>query len=147
MRVRKGFTLVEALFAIFLVAICAAIVAATTPIASMSRVKAESMNKATGIAQKELESIRGAGFANCTASALVSAGLLDSTNVVAPNTYSFTNSDLLKFDNAAKVLPNGTGTVKLEQLNIDLVRVTVTVTWMERTRQRQISIGTLIANI
>lgn len=148
MRTKKGLTLIEAMFAIFLVAACAGIVAATTPIASMSRVKAEAMNKATGIAQKQLEAIRGAGFANCNPTQLNAAGLIDSTTPVATNTYSFTNSDLPKFDNPATVLTGGAGTVKIEQINMDLIRVTVTVSWVARGPvTRQVSIGTVIANI
>ncbi len=147
MRKNRGLTLIEAMFAILLVATCAGIVAATTPIASLSRTKAEAMNKSSGIAQKQLEAIRGAGYANCTPTQLQTLGLIDSTTPVTTNTYTFTNSDLPNFDNPASVLKNGQGTILVEQAAIDLRRVTVKVTWTERGVTRTVTLGTLIANI
>lgn len=144
---KGGQTLIEVLFAAFMLLACAAVLSATTPIATMSRYKAEQMNRAAGIAQKELEAIKAAGYANATASQLVTYGLIDSTTQTATNTYTFTGSDAANFDNPSKVLPSGTGTVLLEQPAVDLRRVTVTVTWDERGTTRSFSVGTLIANI
>src|SRR5947209_1236365 len=93
MRKRRAFTLIEVLFAVFLVVVCAFIVAATMPISNASRAKASDMDKAMGVAQKELESIRGLGFANLTPTQLASHGLVDSATAVSANTYSFTNAD------------------------------------------------------
>ncbi len=47
---------IEVLFAMFLVLACALIVAATMPIADISRGKADLLNKATGLAQKAARS-------------------------------------------------------------------------------------------
>jgi type II secretory pathway pseudopilin PulG len=144
----RAFTLVEALFALFLMALCAAIVAASTPVASRARVKADYLNKATGIAQKELEAIRGLGYPNITSDQLLANKLIDSTTALSPNTYSFTNTDLPNNDSPAKILPSGTGTVLIEQPAANLRRVTVTVNYKEMYgANRQIVIGTLIANL
>lgn len=144
---RRGFSFVEVLFAIFLVGVAASIVAASMPIATVSRERADLMNKATGLAQKQLESIRGMGYANATATQLAAAGLIDSTATVATNTYSFTNSDSANLDNPARILPAGTGRVSIEQVGLDLRRIIVTVGWTERGRQRNVTVGTLVANL
>lgn len=137
----------EVLLAIFLVVICAFIVAATMPIANRSRAKASDLDKAMGLAQKELEAIRGLGYPNITPTQLSANGLIDSATPVATNTYSFTNADNANFDNPAKVLNNGAGTVLIEQLATDFRRVTITVTWREKSKTRTFTLGTLIANL
>ena len=146
-RSKRGTTLVEILFAVFMLLACAAVLSATTPIASMSRYKAEMSNKAAGIAQKQLEAIKAAGYANAATTQLVTYGLIDNNTDLGGGTFSFTNSDSANLDNPAKVLPSGTGTVKIEQLATDLRRVTVTVSWNERGTTRSFTVGTLIANI
>ena len=147
MRKKRGFTLIEVLFAIFLVVICAFIIAATMPIANTSRTKASDQDKAMGLAQKQLEAIRGQGYANVTPTQLTALGLIDNANPIGTNTYSFTNSDSANLDNPSLILNKGTGTVKLEQLDLNLVRVTVTVTWLDRVTYKNFSVGTLIANL
>lgn len=147
MKRRKGFSFVEVLFAIFLVAMSASIVVATMPIANKSRAKADLMNKATGLAQKQLEAIRGMGYANATPSQLLSLGLIDSITPVGTNTYSFSNSDSANLDNPARILPSGTGKILVEQPDLELRRITVTISWSERGVTRSVSLGTLIANL
>ncbi len=70
------------------------------------------------------------GYANINATALAGYGLIDSVTTLAPNTYSFSNSDSSNRDNPALILPNGTGTVMVEAglPATNLVRVTVTAT-------------------
>ncbi|SRR5579871_4061860 len=144
---KSGVTLVEVLFAMFLVVACALIVAATAPIADVARGKADLMNKANGLAQKQLEAIRGVGYANVNATQLAAYGLIDSPSPIATNTYSFTNSDSSNLDNPSKILPSGVGTVKIEQIQTNLVRVTVSVTYSNNQRNQSVSLGTLIANL
>ena len=152
-RSQGGFTLIEILFAIFLVTICALIVSATMPVANVSRAKASDLDKAMGLAQKQLEAIRGLGFPNLNAIQLANNGLIDNTKPVAANTYSFTNSDSANLDNPSLVLAKGSGTVKIEQLNMNLDRVTITVNWYDPkyfvagTHMKGYAVGTLIANL
>ncbi len=147
MNKRRGITLIEVLFAIAIVGVSASILVATTPIASMSRYKADQLNKASGLAQKELEAVRGLGYGNITAAQLATSGLIDSATPISTNTYSFTNADSGANDNPAKILPTGKGTVKLEQPATDLKRVTVQVTWNERGTTRTFTLATVIANM
>jgi prepilin-type N-terminal cleavage/methylation domain-containing protein len=146
-RRRSGFTLIEVLFAVFLVTISGAMVAATLPISTDARARADLNNKATGLIQKQLEAIRGLGYQNATPGQLAFYGLIDSTATVAPNTYTFTNSDSAALDNPSRILPGGTGTILVEQPDLDLRRITITVTWVDRGRTRTLTDGTLIANL
>lgn len=144
---RKGFTFIEVVLAIFLVVTSATIALATMPLSTSSRVKADLNNRATSLAQKQLEAIRGRGYANATASQLYAVGLIDNTTEITTNTYAFTNNDSAALDNPAKVLPSGTGTVKVEQVDLDLRRITVTVNWVDRGVNRSLVVGTLVANL
>lgn len=146
-RLRRGFSLVESLMAVFLVAMCALVVSATMPMANRSRMKADLSGKAVGMAQKQLEALRGLGYANLTASQLFARNLIDSTTPIATDTYSFTNVDSGALDNPSRILPSGTGQVKVEQVDLDLRRVTVLVAWNENGRSRNFRIGTLVANL
>jgi hypothetical protein len=78
---------------------------------------------------------------------MYSYGLVDSSTPIATDTYSFTNADSLANDNPAKVLPSGTGSVKVEQLDFDLRRVTITITYRDRSNTRTVRLGTLVANL
>lgn len=146
-RKNRGVTLLEILFAVFLVAVCAAILVATMPTASRSQAMADLNNKATNLGQKELEAVRSMGYANVTVGQLFSAGLIDSITPVTANTYSFTNVDLGVKDSAGLLLPSGSGTVMIEQLALDLRRVTVTVNWTQRGTNKSVRLGTLVANL
>lgn len=155
-RRRLGATLIEVLFAIFLVGAGALIVAATMPIANVSRAMADNNNKATSLAQKQLEAIRGLGYANATAPQLLANGLIDSTSPTSPppevslpasTTYSFSNTDLAALDQTSRVLNQGAGYVSIEQVDIDLKRVTVVVRWVERDRPKTVVLATLVANL
>jgi len=153
MRIRKirkhvsGFSLIEVLFSVFLASICAMIVAASMPIANNGRAKADLQNKATSLAQKQLEAIRGLGYPNATAPQLYSNGLIDSISPIATETYSFSNVDSANLDNPTLVLPSGSGRVTLSQVDLDLRRVVVEVRYVDRGKNKSIQVGTLIANL
>lgn len=132
---------------ILLISMCATLLVATMPTANKNREKSNRQNQAISLAQKQLEAIRGLGYANLSAQQLAVNGLLDSSNAIATNTYSFTNVDNGIMDNPSVVLPSGTGTVKIEQLDLDLKRVIVTVSWTDHGVQRSVTLGTLVANI
>lgn len=146
-RIRKGFTLIEVLFAVFMTLMCATILAATMPIATASRERADANNKATSIAQKQLEAIRGLGYGNITPGQLLAYKLIDSVTPVSDSTYSFKNVDKDAKDSVANVLPGGDGNVMIEQLDTDLRRVTVIVTYDDRNGKQEVRIATLVANL
>jgi hypothetical protein len=112
--------------------------------------RADNYNKALNLAQEQLETIRGNGFANATASQLYAYGLIDTESPVTANTYPFSNSSAstpTNLDNPAKVLENGSGTVMVELLNFNLTQVVVTVSWSDRMGSHSVQLGTLIANL
>ncbi len=144
---RRGFSLIETLIAIFLVVTCMLVVVATMPLATASRAKADLLSRATGLAQKEIEAMRGVGYPNLTPTQMANYGLIDSASPTSANTYAFTNADALANDSPARVLPNGTGSVVVEQIDIDLRRITVIVTYRDRGTTRTVRLGTLVANL
>lgn len=143
----RAFSLVENLFAIFIVAVIASIMAATIPLANRNRASADYTNKAIAVAQKELEAIKGVGYPNITASQLYSSGLLDTSTAGGNGMYPFTNIDVGTFDSPAQVLPQGRGYVGLSTVATDLLRVTVNITWVERNKNRSITIATYVADL
>lgn len=145
-RLQLGAQLIEAQFAIFLAFTCATIYVASIPTANRSRDMADKSNIAVALAQKQLEAIKGVD-PSLSAAVLFSAGLIDSTTPVSPNKWSFTNVDTAAFDNPARVLKNGEGFITIEQVDIELRRVTVEVRWTEQARQRSIRVGTLVADM
>ena len=146
-RKRKGFSLIEVLFAVFMSLMCATILAATMPIATASRERADANNKATSVAQKQLEAIRGLGYGNITPNQLLAYKLIDSVTPVSDSTYSFKNVDKEAKDSVANVLKGGDGNVMIEQIDTDLRRVTVIVTYEDRSGKQEVRLATLVANL
>lgn len=143
----RGFSLVEVLFGIFLAGLCAMVLASTMPVANNARGMANNQNNALSIAQKQMEALRSAGYPNLTPDRLFAVGLIDSSTAVSTNTYSFTNVDSGRVDSPALRLPSGVGRLRVEQVGLDLRRVTVILSWQERGRTRTISVGTMVANL
>lgn len=153
---KKGFSLIEILFAVFICVSCVAVLAATMPIATQSRTRADMNNKATSLCQKQIEAVRAAGYPNLTADQLYSFGLIDSKTTVSipgqatpsgASIFSFTNVDNGKKDNPATILTDGKGYITVEQVDLDLRRVTVEVHFTDRGRARSVKLGTLVANL
>jgi len=146
-RNQRAFSLIENLFGIFLVAVAAAVMAATLPIANSSRARADLLNKATGIAQKHLELIKNAGYQNATPSNLYNLGLLDSPAPASNGMYPFTNVDNGAYDAPSQVLPDGKGFVGITPVSTDLVEVTVLLTWTDRGQNKSLTVSTFLANL
>jgi hypothetical protein len=145
-RLQLGAQLIETQFAIFLAFTCATIYVATIPTANRSRDMADKSNVAVALAQKQLEAIKGVD-PTLSPDVLFSAGLIDSRTPVGPNKWSFTNVDTAAFDNPARVLKNGQGFITVEQVDLELRRVTVEIQWTEQGRSRSIRVGTLVADM
>ena len=156
-RVKGGHTLIEAMFASFLALVCALIFSATIPVANLTRGKAENMNLATSLAQKMMEKVRGEGYPNSTNQRLYDVGLADSTALVSTATYGcgpigeqalqFTNIDASLVDSPAKTLPNGRGFIYSTQTGLDMRRITIVVSWQERSVTKSVRLTSLVANL
>jgi len=145
---KQGFSLVEVLFAIFLASLSALVLAAGMPTANPSRARADMYNKATGLAQKQIEAIRSLGYPNATVAQLANAGLIDSTTPVeGTDIYSFTNVDSANLDNPARILSGGVGRVRIQQAELDIRRIIIEVRWTDRGVTKSVRLGTLIANL
>jgi len=143
----QGYVLIEALYAIFLVLTAALIVAATLPVSNQARNKTLLSDKAMDVCQKQIEAIRNLSYQNANPTSLAANGLIDSANPVSGTSYSFTNSDTAVLDNPGLLLPNGVGTVNIQQLNLNMIQITVTVTWTDNGNPMSYTLGTLEANL
>lgn len=128
----RAYSLAETLFAVFLIAICGLIIAATLPAANSSRARADMLNKATEIAQKQMEAVKGLGYANLNATALANADLLDSAVPDESGFLRFDNVDSADFGAPWQVLPSGKGRLQIQQVRNDLRSITVRVEWKDR---------------
>lgn len=144
---QAGHTLVEVMLALFMLTVCTIIFGSTLPAAFESRAKADNYNMATSLAQKQLEAIRSVGFDNCSASALASRGLIDSSTPVSTDTFSFTSVDNGIVDSPSSVLTSGIGRLTIETLATDLRRLTVTVQWTEQGVSRTVRVASLLADV
>ncbi|MCE9559122.1 MAG: hypothetical protein K8R88_09240 [Armatimonadetes bacterium] len=144
---KSGFSLLEVLSSIFIAAACATVLSATIPVATKSRIRADYSNKATSIAQRQLERIRGQGYANLTPASLYADGIIDNVTPVSANTYTFNSVDTSTNDSCSQVLPGGSGTVTIVQSDTDLRQVTVTINYNMDNRPKTVVLGTMVANL
>jgi prepilin-type N-terminal cleavage/methylation domain-containing protein len=142
----RGFTLTEALFALFIVTITALIMSAALPLGHHSRQKADWRMKAAEIAQRELEEMRNTGYPNLTADQLLASGLLDSTAHSAKG-YPFTSVHSAQGDAVSTVLPSGQGWVEVAQVGLDARSLVVTIQWDENGQTRTLKMATLVGNL
>ena len=143
----RGISYVEITLALFLMTASATIVAVTMPISTISRGKADLHNKAQNLAQKQLEKVKAAGYPNLTGTQLFNLGVIDSDTATSGTTFAWTNADAARTHSPATVLPSGTGTLTIDQVSIDLRRVTLTVNYSDRGKALSYTVGTLIANL
>ena len=153
----KGQSLVEIVFAVFLALTCALIFASTAPIANVTRGKADYINSATSLAQKSIESVRSAGYANATPERMYSNGVIESLTLKdissypfglqGENAYQATNVDGGQIDSPATVLPEGRAYVVYDQADLDLRSISVIVAWKEDGDWRSVRLSTLVANL
>lgn len=130
-----------------MVACAGAILASAMPISTLSRNKANYANKAANFAQKEIELMKAQTYANLNETKLYAADLIDSTTPVSSNTFSCNNTDSAVGDRVTDLLPNGKGTVKIEQVDIELKKITLSISWTERGRARSYVVSSLVANL
>lgn len=117
------------------------------PVSTVSRTKANYLNLASNFAQRQIELMKAQGYANLDKTRLEALDIIDSTAEVATNTYACNQVDVDVNGRVGDLLPSGTATVKVEQIDIELKRLTVTVNWSERGRSRNYVLSSLVANL
>lgn len=154
---QKGHTLVESMFAAMLALTCCLLFAATVPVANRSRGRAEFTSIATSLAQKQLEIIKGLGYAKLSKDALYASSVIQSTTAVdlkatgltttTQSGYESTNLDSGQKDTASNTLPSGRSFVQLKDVDIDLKQVAVLVFWKDNGQVRSTEVTGLVANL
>jgi hypothetical protein len=132
---------------VFLVASAATVFAVAMPVATVGRGKAKYQQRAVNFSNKQIELVRSMGYANINPQKLAAATVIDSDQPVASDTYSCNTVDQAHGDRISDAVPNGNATLKIEQIDQELKRVTVKVTWQENQRSREFELGTLVANL
>ena len=128
-RNRRGVTLIEALLAMFLLAVAGLVFSASMPVASSCSRQAQEYKIATSIATKKMEQIRSLRYELLTPALLYTNGVIDSS--AGTTRFYFTTTD-----GVASKLTKGTGTLYVYNTSSDTKRVTVLVRW--RSSQRNI---------
>ncbi|MHB1458357.1 MAG: type IV pilus modification PilV family protein [Armatimonadota bacterium] len=99
---KQGFTLVEVLMAIFVLALSALMLSAIFPIAQTARIKGLHTTNAVNLAQKRIEELRSAGYSS-TEPSTTTAGVTE--------------------------LPNGVETISITQYISNVRKIEVSITW------------------
>lgn len=141
-----GFTLVEVVLSIFLLAVVAVVFGALFPVSQ--RVSSGSKWRATALllAERRMEAVRLLGYGNLSYDGLRSYGLIDASPNTSP--FSFTNTDDARNESPARMLPQGTGQIIVEDTAWDVRRVTVRVSWRDANNRTQtVELRTLVTNL
>lgn len=124
---RRGSALLDAVVTLMLTALVGLMFAALYPAATSCSRQAQEYKIATALAQRKMEQARSFKYEVLTPSVLFANGVIDSPEGDSP--YSFTG-----VDSVASNLAQGTGAVDITDVESDLKRVTVTVSWTSFSR-------------
>lgn len=122
LRGQRGTSLVDVMFATFLLALAGVVFAATFPTGISYSRRAKEMKVATAIAQKKIEQLRSVNYESLTQPLLYTAGIID--NTTAYGGYAFTS-----VDNVSTQLSNGAGRLIVTDKTADVKQISVTVFW------------------
>jgi type II secretory pathway pseudopilin PulG len=143
-RRKRGAMLIDAILAIYLVAIAALVLSATLGGAIVSRGLADQRTKATCVANRQIEAIKSLGYPNLNFASLQFYGLADAST--SATTCTFTTCGTT-WDRVSTILPQGTGTITITDVTTTVKKVVVTVTWLSRTGNRTVSVSTEIGRL
>lgn len=141
-----GFTLAEVVLSIFLLAVVAVVFGALYP--TSQRLGGNTKWRATALllAERRMEAIKLLGYGNLTYDGLRAYGLIDASPNTSP--FSFTNTDSAQNESPARLLPQGTGEIVVEDVAWDVKRVTVRVRWQgANNRSQAVELRTLVTNL
>lgn len=121
-RRRRGFSLVEVMVSIFLVAATGAVFYGLAPMAARTGKMVGNYQQAASMVQHKVDQLRGVGFGRLTYSELRNAGIVDTLPNTSP--YRFNTVDSL-----TSLFPAATGTITVTDYNANVKQVVVTLTW------------------
>lgn len=121
-RGRRGFTLVEPLVGIFILALTGAMFYALMPTATKTGKMVGNSSQAASLVQHKIDQLRGVGYGRLTYKELSNAGIVDTS----PNTSPFSFKVV---DNLNSLYTNPVATVTVSDFTTDIRQVTVTLTW------------------
>ncbi len=137
---RRGFGLVDAIAGIMLLAIVGAVFAALFPTSFGCSAQAREYRIAALLAQRKMEQLRALEYESLTRPLLRAGAIIDASPTISP--YSFTETD-----NVAEQLPQGIGTLTINDTAEDRRSVTVTVSWRSRNgKRREVRLTSLFAD-
>lgn len=143
---RRAFTLIEVVLSIFLLAVVAVIFGALFPIGQRLSGGAKWRAVALMLAERRMEAVKLLGYGNLTYDGLRAYGLIDASPNTSP--FSFTNTDDASNESPAKMLPQGTGQIAVEDVAWDVKRVIVRVGWRDANgRTQTVELRTLVTNL
>lgn len=146
MRNVRGFTMVEVVLAIFLLAVVAVIFGALYPTSQRLTGGAKQRAVALMLAERRMESIKLLGYGNLNYEGLRAYGLIDDSPNASP--FSFTNTDNARQESPSTMLPNGIGQIEIQDAGWDTRRVIVRVSWQGPNGNTQtVELRTLIGNM
>jgi prepilin-type N-terminal cleavage/methylation domain-containing protein len=122
MRKKRGYTLLEVIVALGLVATGTLAFGAMVPMSARSSRMNANYQQAVSLLQHKIDQCRAVGWGRLTYTELQNAGIIDASPVTSP--YSYATVDTL-----TSIYPSATGTLQVSDYNSDIRQVTVTLTW------------------
>lgn len=121
-RTRRGFTWIEVLISIAIVALCGTMFAALMPMSAKTQTMVECYQQATSLAQHKIDQLRAVGYGRLTYDELSDAEIIDASPTASP--FSFKTADGL-----LNIYKNATGTITVSDYSSDIKQVVVALTW------------------
>jgi type II secretory pathway pseudopilin PulG len=121
-RKRAGFTLVEAVISMMVVAASAGVFFALLPMSFKTGKMVGSYQQASSLLQHKVDQMRGVGYGRLTYAELRDAGIIDSSPSAQP--YSFAGVDGL-----ASLYSRPTATIRITDYSASIKQVSVTLVW------------------
>lgn len=120
---KRGAGLVDAMVTLSLVTLAGLTFSAAFPTATACSRQAQEYKTAVAIAEQKMEQVRSLRYELLTPSIRSTSQIVDSGSTASP--YSFT-----VIDEVAAKINHGTGTLTLQDATPDMIRATVTVSWI-----------------
>lgn len=137
---KRGTGLIDVMLTLFLLGLAGVIFASVFPTCFKANGQAQEYKIAAAITQKKMEQLRSLKYESLTAPCMMSASVIDSTPASSP--YSFTGVDGL-----GNLIPQGTGTLTIQDQTADTKLVTITISWKAQSgATRSTQTQTLIAD-